>query len=108
MKVEPAVIDNRIDNSSNRSVGLQCSFRLDVYKRQHISPADTYITFKYQDRVIAELFLGLGSQRLDLCLLYTSKESLWTQSQRIRAEILFKEYPAITKGYYLSMRLGLI
>ena len=27
MKVEPAVIDNRIDNSSNRSVGLQCSSR---------------------------------------------------------------------------------
>ena len=27
MKVEPAVIDNRIDNSSNRSVGLQCRFR---------------------------------------------------------------------------------
>ena len=27
MKVEPAVIDNRIDNFSNRSVGLQCSFR---------------------------------------------------------------------------------
>ena len=27
MKVEPAVIDNRINNSSNRSVGLQCIFR---------------------------------------------------------------------------------
>ena len=27
MKEEPAVIDNRINNSSNRSVGLQCSFR---------------------------------------------------------------------------------
>ena len=27
MKVEPAVIDNRINNPSNRSVGLQCSFR---------------------------------------------------------------------------------
>ena len=27
MKVEPAVIDNRINNSSNRSVGLLCSFR---------------------------------------------------------------------------------
>ena len=27
MKVEPAVIDNRINNSSTRSVGLQCSFR---------------------------------------------------------------------------------
>ena len=40
-------------------------------------------------------------------LLY-KKESLWTLSQRIRAEILFKEYPDIKKGYYLSMRLGLI
>ena len=27
LKVKPAVIDNRINNSSNRSVGLQCSFR---------------------------------------------------------------------------------
>ncbi len=35
-------------------------------------------------------------------LLY-KKESLWTQSQRIRAEILFKEYPDIKKGYYLSV-----
>ena len=35
-------------------------------------------------------------------LLY-KKESLWTQSQRIRAEILFKEYPDIKKGYYLDV-----
>ena len=27
MKVEPAIINSQIDNSSNRSVGLQCSFR---------------------------------------------------------------------------------
>ena len=40
-----------------------------------------------------------------MTLLY-KKESLWNQSQRIRAEILFKEYPDIKKGYYLSMRLG--
>ena len=40
-------------------------------------------------------------------LLY-KKESLWTQSQRERADILFKEYPEIKKGYYLAMRLGLI
>ena len=39
-------------------------------------------------------------------LLY-KKESLWTQSQRERADILFKEYPEIKKGYYLAMRLGL-
>ena len=40
-------------------------------------------------------------------LLY-KKESLWTQSQRIWAEILFKEYPDIKKGYYMAMRLGSI
>ena len=40
-------------------------------------------------------------------LLY-KKESLWTESQRMRAAILFREYPDIKKAYYLSMRLGLI
>ena len=40
-------------------------------------------------------------------LLY-KKESLWTESQRIRTAILFWEYPDIKKAYYLSMRLGLI
>ena len=40
-------------------------------------------------------------------LLY-KKESLWTESQRVRAGILFREYPDIKKAYYLSMRLGLI
>ena len=38
-------------------------------------------------------------------LLY-KKESLWTESQRVRAGILFREYPDIKKAYYLSMRLG--
>ena len=32
----------------------------------HIPSADTDISFKYQDRIITELFLGLGSQRFDL------------------------------------------
>jgi transposase len=36
------------------------------------------------------------------------KESLWTESQRQRADILFSEYPHIKKAYYLSMQLGLI
>lgn len=36
------------------------------------------------------------------------KESLWTQSQKQRAQILFREYPDIKKAYYLSMQLGLI
>nr|WP_259319560.1 transposase [Bacteroides clarus] len=46
-------------------------------------------------------------QLRSIYLLY-KKESLWTQSQRERADILFKEYPEIKKGYYLAMRLGLI
>lgn len=36
------------------------------------------------------------------------KESLWTDTQKRRAEILFREYPNIRKAYYLSMQLGLI
>lgn len=36
------------------------------------------------------------------------KESLWSESQRKRAKILFREYPDIKKAYYLSMGLGLI
>lgn len=40
-------------------------------------------------------------------LLY-KKESLWTESQRKRAEILFREYPDIKKAYYIAMRLGLM
>lgn len=40
-------------------------------------------------------------------LLY-KKETLWTESQRKRADILFREYPDIKKAYYMAMRLGLI
>ena len=40
-------------------------------------------------------------------LLFKSAEK-WTEKQKERAEILFKEYPEIKKGYYLAMRLGLI
>ena len=36
------------------------------------------------------------------------KTELWSESQRKRAKILFREYPDIKKAYYLSMRLGLI
>ena len=40
-----------------------------------------------------------------LYLLY-KKESLWINSQRMRSRILFREYPAIKKAYYLPMRLA--
>jgi transposase len=48
-------------------------------------------------------------QLLARCIYFLyKKESLWTESQRVRAGILFREYPDIKKAYYLSMRLGLI
>ena len=40
-------------------------------------------------------------------LLY-KKESLWSNEQRARAEILFREYPEIKKAYCLAMGLGLV
>jgi transposase len=36
------------------------------------------------------------------------KEKSWSHSQKIRAEILFSEYPKLKKAYHLSQRLGLI
>ena len=44
---------------------------------------------------------------ISIYLLYMRK-SLWTESQRVRAGILFREYSDIKKTYYLSIRLGLI
>lgn len=36
------------------------------------------------------------------------KEKSWSKSQKLRAEILFREYPKLKKAYHLSQRLGLI
>lgn len=36
------------------------------------------------------------------------KESAWSESQSVRAAILFREYPDIRRAYYLSQQLGLI
>lgn len=36
------------------------------------------------------------------------KEKSWSMSQKLRADILFREYPKLKKAYYLSQRLGLI
>lgn len=36
------------------------------------------------------------------------KEKSWSKSQKLRADILFREYPKLKKAYYLSQRLGLI
>lgn len=36
------------------------------------------------------------------------KEKAWSKSQKLRAEILFREYPKLKKAYHLSQRLGLI
>ena len=46
----------------------------------------------------------LARSRYLLC----KKETSWSPSQRERAAILFREYPALKKAYYLTQHLGLI
>ena len=53
-------------------------------------------------------YLRMEIQENSCIYLLYKKESLWTESQRVRAGILFREYPDIKKAYYFSMRLGLI
>ncbi len=63
------------------------------------------------DKYIAPVFKNGDSLKQLLArsrYLLFKKESLWTSSQKQRADILFKEYPDIKKAYYLSMQLGLI
>jgi Transposase and inactivated derivatives len=63
------------------------------------------------ERYIAPVFENGDSLKQLLArsrYLLFKKESLWTTSQRQRAEILFREYPDIKKAYYLTMQLGLI
>ncbi len=49
----------------------------------------------------------ITSARWGIYLLY-KKESMWTDSQRLRAKILFREYPDIRKAYHMAMNLRLI
>ena len=63
------------------------------------------------ERYIAPVFENGDSLKQLLArsrYLLFKKESLWTQTQKQRAEILFREYPDIRKAYYMSMQLGLI
>lgn len=63
------------------------------------------------EKYIAQTFENGDSRKQLLArsrYLLFKKESLWTASQRKRANILFREYPDIKKAYYLSMQLGLI
>ena len=72
---------------------------------------DTALAKAKGERYIAPTF-GNGDSLKQLLArsryLLFKKESLWTNSQKQRAEILFSEYPDIRKAYYLSMQLGLI
>lgn len=65
---------------------------------------------KAQQRNYQPLVFENGDTRAQLLvrsiyLLY-KKESLWSNEQKERAKILFREYPQIKKAYYLTMGLG--
>jgi transposase len=64
-----------------------------------------------KEKYIAPIFENGDSRKQLLArsrYLLFKKESLWTISQKKRANILFREYPDIRKAYYLAMHLGLI
>lgn len=72
---------------------------------------DIYACKKRGEKYIAPTFENGDSLKQLLArsrYLLFKKESLWTSSQRVRAKILFREYPDIKKAYYLTMQLGLI
>ena len=50
----------------------------------------------------------MQQRRCSRVVLLVCEEGSMDSVTRNLAEILFKEYPDIKKGYYLSMRLGLI
>ena len=65
---------------------------------------------KVQGRTYQPAVFENGDTRAQLLvrsiyLLY-KKESLWSNEQKERARILFREYPDIKKAYYLAMGLG--
>lgn len=65
---------------------------------------------KVQGRTYQPTLFENGDTRAQLLvrsiyLLY-KKESLWSNEQKQRARILFREYPDIRKAYYLAMGLG--
>ncbi len=63
------------------------------------------------EKYIAPLFENGDSLKQLLArsrYLLFKKESLWSFTQKQRAEILFSHYPNIKKAYYLAMQLGLI
>ena len=67
---------------------------------------------KSEKRIYTPTVFENGDTRCQLLvrsiyLLY-KKESLWSNEQRTRAKILFREYPDIKKAYYLAMGLGLV
>lgn len=72
---------------------------------------DIHIAKAHGEKYVAPTFKNGDSRKQLLArsrYLLFKKESLWTYSQKERATILFHEYPAIKKAYYLAMRLGLI
>jgi transposase len=63
------------------------------------------------EKYIAPVFENGDSRKQLLArsrYLLFKKETLWTLSQKQRANILFREYPDIKKAYYIAMHLGLI
>ena len=87
---------------------MRIKVRWDALDRETL---EIHLTKSKGEKYIAPVFENGDSLKQLLArsrYLLFKKESLWTLSQKQRADILFREYPDIKKAYYLSMQLGLI
>ena len=87
---------------------MRIKVRWDALDRETL---EIHLTKSKGEKYIAPVFENGDSLKQLLArsrYLLFKKESLWTLSQKQRADILFREYPDMKKAYYLSMQLGLI
>ena len=60
---------------------------------------ETYKPFRYSNGDTRKQLLARAK------FILTKHKSKWTESQRLRAEIIFENYPELKKAYYLAMEL---
>ena len=87
---------------------MRIKARWEAMDRENV---DAHVAKVKGEKYVPEVFENGDSRKQLLArsrYLLFKKESLWTQSQKQRAQILFREYPDIKKAYYLTMQLGLI
>ena len=88
--------------------GIRIKYRWEELEKENMR----YLEAKKEERTFTPIYFETGDSPKQLLarsryLLFKSSHK-WTDSQKNRAKILFKEYPDIEKAYYLSNSLSSI